>query len=713
MERKIHNRVIERLLSWMENSRAVIAMRRGMLLAIPFLMIGSFCILFTSFPVPGYQEWLRSAADGAVYRFIMWLYNATMGNLSLFVILSVSYSYGCQVTGGDREELGFYILTAISSYVVFAAEEIENLTLEIFGPSWLFTAIAVTLSSCYLFWLFNKRIGRRVWKNTVTSVDRDFKSTMTAIFPVLGVTMIFAVMKLIFVLIFGSSVQNVGTFIMEWVFTKTGTGLPGAILFIVLIHVLWFFGIHGSNMLNTVSTVMFEAGMVDNISRAAQGLPGVHIFTKTFFDVFVLMGGSGTALCLLAALIIEKKNRQKKNLFAISVVPALFNINELVLFGFPVVFNPIMVLPFVIVPLVLMLFSAFCMYTGLVPVPTVQISWTTPVFLSGYLCTGSLSAVLLQLVNLCIGTAIYMPFMKLSGHYYEILLQKNINDIKREMVACEDSGVRIQLLEGSKSKRDTVKMLIMDLRRAIVQDDIHLFYQPQVKSDGSVYGVEALLRWEHPVTGYLYPPLIIELARQDGLLDELGIIIIDKAARQLEQLSRHVKKPIHMAVNISPVQFQNDAFCDQVEYILEKYDFGDCSLCFEVTEQIALSGSRVVSERIERLKNDGIYFHMDDFGMGHSSMKYLQSNEFEVIKLDGTLVREMLGNERSANIIGGIQQMAEPLGYEIIAEYVETEEQKEALKDLGCVIYQGALYSMPVPEDKLEEFLKKRGDYKN
>jgi len=133
-------------------------------------------------------------------------------------------------------------------------------------------------------------------------------------------------------------------------------------------------------------------------------------------------------------------------------------------------------------------------------------------------------------------------------------------------------------------------------------------------------------------------------------------------------------------------------------------------MCFEITEQMALATSGVVPERMLRLKKNGIVFHMDDFGMGHSSMQYLQDNEFEAVKLDGSLVKHVLDNERCQTIIAGIYQMADSLNYELIAEYVETEEQRQKLEALGCCIYQGYLYSPAVPMDKLEVFLEKYTD---
>lgn len=712
MKNKFNRLYNNNLLAWMENSEFVIAMRKGLLLCIPFLIIGSFCLVLTSFPIPAYQEWVRECFDGRVYDCILWIYNATMGSITPYLILSVSYSYANRQ---DKDEAGFYMFTSLAAYIAFAAESIDEISFSIFNNTWLFTAIIVTVISCSLFkrlCIISKMISRKISRNKYESnVDLDFRNTVQIILPVAVVILAFVLMKAVLVRFIGVNIQNIGSFLMCKLFGIIGTGFFGALLFVFLIHALWFFGIHGSNMLSMVSESMFEQGMLENIAAVAAGGEAAHLFTKTFFDCFVLMGGSGATLCLLLALLLRKGKRKNRTLFHVGIIPAVFNINEIVLFGLPVVFNPIMLIPFILVPIIMLIVSTVCISIGVVPIPFRQVVWTTPVLFSGYLCTGSMAGSILQLFLLGVGTAVYLPFIRLSEHYYDRLLKKNIEKLKKEMMSCEEHGETIDLSNGPKGKRDIVKMLTMDLKTAMKNKDVQLFYQPQVKNDKSVYGVEALLRWKHPVAGFLYPPLVIELARQNQMLDELGLILIDQAASDLEYLAGKLNKPMHMSVNISPVQFESEQFCDIVETILNKYDTKGCIMCFEVTEQMALFVTDIIAERINRLRDLGIIFHMDDFGMGHSSMTYLQSNEFEAVKLDGSLVRQILDNTRSQDIIGGIQKMALPLNYELIAEYVECEEQKQILESLGCRIYQGALYSLAVPINELEQFLQKYDMY--
>lgn len=682
----------------MENNDFIIALRRGLLLCIPFFILGSFCVLMTSFPAAAYQVWIREVGRGMVYQAILWVYNASMGSVTLFVILTVSYSYACQV---DETEPGFYMLTSLVSYMVFVQEGDGGISYSVFEATWLFTGILITILSCAAFRNIRREHKRYIRNKYQAGVDVDFRNTVEAILPIVCVVLLWALLRLALALCgVETNLQNVGSRMLVRLFEVIGTGGFGAAVYIFLSQTLWFFGIHGSDMLHIVSTEMFEKAFTDGMISG-----NIPVFTKTFLDVFTLMGGSGSTLCLLAALCF-RKNKKDRTLFKAAILPAVFNINEIVLFGLPVVLNPIMIIPFVLVPLAQLAVSSASVYLGLVPVPSVQVGWTTPVILSGYLCTGSIAGSILQIVLLIMGTAIYMPFLKWSGEHDEKMLKNNIEKLKKEMMACEERGEIINFRKGPKVKRECARTLTQDLAEAIEKGEIQTFYQPQITNQDSVYGVEALLRWKHPIAGYMYPPMVIELARQNDMLDDFGIALIERAAQDLEHLSKEMNL-MHMAVNILPAQFESETFCARVEEILERHDFGDCIMCLEITEQMALSTSGTISGRMKRLRKAGIVFHMDDFGMGHSSMQYLQNNEFEAVKLDGSLVKQVAENERSRNIIEGIHQLSLSLHYEIIAEYVETEKQREILEGLGCYIYQGYLYSPAIPLEELETFLGK------
>ena len=143
---------------------------------------------------------------------------------------------------------------------------------------------------------------------------------------------------------------------------------------------------------------------------------------------------------------------------------------------------------------------------------------------------------------------------------------------------------------------------------------------------------------------------------------------------------------LKVSINISAMQLDSMKFYDDVEKNISRYDLGNCKLAFEITERVALSGTERVRKGLQRLEANGIGVIMDDFGMGYSSMTYLQNSSFDYVKLDGSLVREISTNPRSKEIVKTICQLSEKLNFEVIAEYVETQEQRDLLLSLGCRI---------------------------
>lgn len=697
---------LNKICSIVDDNIYISALRRGLRLSFPYFMLGSLALVLLDLPIPAYQRWFSTVLDGRLISIFFWIYQATMGILALILISSVSYFFGQSV---DPANSGCYPLTCLVSYVVFILNPKGEFDFSVLGSSWMFTAVVITLGCCALLRTLLRHTHKWNIRHYQEGIDLDFQNVMFSLFPIaICIFTVLTVKLLLFQVLNSIDLLNFGPAVFTPLFERVGTGLGGAILFIFLIHIFWFFGIHGSNMLDMVSVDMFETGMESNIAAVAAGEIPQVLFTKTFFDNFILLGGSGATLCLLLALMLRRERSNTENLMRISIIPSFFNINEMVLFGLPVVFNPIMLIPFLLVPQVLLLTSASAMSLGLVPYCIQQVQWTTPVIFGGILSTGSWSGAVLQIVNLAIGTVIYLPFIRLSEKYHSDLLKQNISSLRNLVMESEETGVSLDLHSLSCTPlHEIIKQLTSDLRYALSNHKISLFYQPQFSSNGKLYGVEALLRWNHPsLNQFLYPPMVLKLAQEDGLLLQMGYQIIETTACALERLSRETKYPIHMAVNIMPIQLEDPAFCENVRKILSAHDFGKCVLCFEVTEQIALSSTDVIQQRIKTLQDMGIPFHMDDFGMGHSSMIYLQDTEFSAVKLDGSLVRDLLTNQRAQEIISGIHQMSQTLHFDLIAEYVETQEQRETLNALGCHIYQGYLYSRALSLNDLELYLQ-------
>jgi diguanylate cyclase (GGDEF)-like protein/PAS domain S-box-containing protein len=249
-----------------------------------------------------------------------------------------------------------------------------------------------------------------------------------------------------------------------------------------------------------------------------------------------------------------------------------------------------------------------------------------------------------------------------------------------------------------------------DLRLALQLDQFVLHYQPQVQRGGLVTGVEALLRWHQPERGLVPPGQFIALAEDTGLIVPLGERILDIAC---EQLARWAAQPglahLTLSVNVSPRQFQQDNFVQQVLDALARTSAPPQRLKLEITENLLITNVDEVIAKMALLKARGVGFSLDDFGTGYSSLSYLKRLPLDQLKIDQGFVRDILIDSNDAAIARMVIVLAESLGLEVMAEGVETLAQQQTLQAQGCHAYQGYLYSRPLPIEAFERLAQQPG----
>lgn len=237
-----------------------------------------------------------------------------------------------------------------------------------------------------------------------------------------------------------------------------------------------------------------------------------------------------------------------------------------------------------------------------------------------------------------------------------------------------------------------------DLRKGIEEKQFVLFYQAQVREDGSVSGTEVLVRWQHPERGIVSPIEFIPVAEETGLILPLGHWILKTAC---EQLARWAQIPemeaVTMAVNVSARQFSQSDFVAEVLSVIQESGANPNRLKLELTESLLLQNIEEVISKMESLKVAGVSFSLDDFGTGYSSLSYLKRLPLDQLKIDQSFVRDIMNNENDAIICKSTIALSESMGLSVIAEGVETQEQRNLLLDLGCHAYQGYWFSRPVP----------------
>jgi EAL domain-containing protein (putative c-di-GMP-specific phosphodiesterase class I) len=258
----------------------------------------------------------------------------------------------------------------------------------------------------------------------------------------------------------------------------------------------------------------------------------------------------------------------------------------------------------------------------------------------------------------------------------------------------EQQWEKVRLLDVGGLFGEFAKGLCADLRYGMARQ-LRLAYQPQYHYDGRCVGVEALLRWEHPVHGMLYPPLVIKLAEEGGFLPELEEMVLARSLSERTMVEERFGGEVKLSVNITGTTVVTPRFLQFCRQQNEKEPFRGKHLCIEVTEQAALSLSDENLRVLRALRDMGILLAIDDFAMGQTSLQYLKEDLFDIIKLDGSLVKGLFdGNCRE--IISSIVRLSATLNLTVLAEFVETEEQREELHEIGCDFYQGYLYSPAV-----------------
>ena len=255
-----------------------------------------------------------------------------------------------------------------------------------------------------------------------------------------------------------------------------------------------------------------------------------------------------------------------------------------------------------------------------------------------------------------------------------------------------------------------------DLRRAVVQQEFLLHYQPQLGCDGRITGAEALVRWQHPQRGIVSPMEFVFLAEETGLIHQIGRWVLETACRQLAQWMQNANRlalqgmplpnsGLMVSVNVSVQQFRHPEFVAQVISAVKTSGIDPRSLKLELTESLLVDDVEATISKMTALKSLGIAFSLDDFGTGYSSLAYLKRLPLDELKIDQSFVRDVLTDPNDAAIARTIVALAQSLGLSVIAEGVETAAQRAFLAEHGCNAYQGYLFSRPLPVAAFEQFV--------
>ncbi len=683
----------------LENRSQIANIRSAFILAMPVILAGSIAlIVLTLLDVTG----LGQNGLGFIRGVAALVYDATFGILS--VIMTVLICIKNLEKKGKRVNILLGVLIAIVGFLILNGGLQQALQQGSLGVKGMFTAIVTAYLAAQLYDGF-LRLFRRKDEN-LYGEDLDFQVIVRSLPAILSTVGIFGLInQLIAVLTPAASFNDLFVMGVNLLVCRMGRNLGSGVLFVLISSLLWFFGIHGSNVLEPMTQRMFQPAIESNAAAVAAGGQATEIFSKTFFDVFVLMGGCGCLIGLFLSILIFGKNKDTRSLAKLSSPMVLCNVNEIMIFGIPVVMNPIFLIPFLLVPLVCLLDSWAAMKLGIVPIPAREVEWITPVLLSGYTATGSLAGSLLQLVNVILSVLIYLPFLKLYEAWQRHHVQDQLGQITEYMKKMEHAGRQIELT----AQRDDIgaisRQIAQELNRSIRNGRIKLFYQPQYNAADECMGAEALLRFHTEEYGDIYPPLVLQLARETDHLWELEKYILNYVVRDAENVQKAVGHKVKVSINVTPETMLTDEFMDYMEMINICWNKELVDICIEMTEQSYVDIDEM-DEVLRQLHELGYLLAIDDFSMGSTSIKYLKKNYFDIIKLDGNLVKNIFGPGNEREILNSVTALAKSLGVQVIAEYTENRKIQKALEEMGCSFYQGYFYSPAVSVERLGDALK-------
>lgn len=268
------------------------------------------------------------------------------------------------------------------------------------------------------------------------------------------------------------------------------------------------------------------------------------------------------------------------------------------------------------------------------------------------------------------------------------------------------NGIRFFDLEMRRSLKDRATRLD-DIKRGIKNREFELHYQPQISMNGEIFGAEALVRWKHPTLGLLMPLEFVPLAEEVGIIVELGQLILETACRQLVHWATlPILSETCVSVNVSARQFRQRDFVDCVLQTLSASGADASKLTLEITESVLVDNIDDTIATMNSLKEKGIRFSLDDFGIGYSSLSYLKLLPFDQLKIDRAFVSDILTNRKDAAIASTIISLGKNLSLEVVAEGVESPAQREYLNQFGCHAFQGYLISKALEPTNFENFIQ-------
>lgn len=407
-------------------NKYLISIRDGFLISMPLLVVGSMFMLISNFPIQSWIDLLKNTQvhGASVASYFSNVTNATFNIMAIFIVVGIGYNFAKQektneIFGAAVALLSWFILmpftTSFTPEGATKAVQVASIPLDWVGSRGIFIGMICAFASVRIYkWVQDKNWTIKMPNGVPPTVGQSF----AALFPIAGVIIVFFFVRLIFSFTPWGDAFNFIYKILQMPLQKVGDSLGTMLGVYFFAHVLWLFGIHGTNITDSVFRPILYALSAENLTALQAGKALPHIINQQFQDLFATYGGAGSTLSLLIAMFAFCKSKRIKELGKLAIVPGIFGINEPIIFGLPVVLNPLIAIPFLLEPMINIIITYVTMYLGIVPICNgVIMPWTTPPIISGFLSSGWQGAVL-QILLIALGVVIYLPFIKAMDKQY-------------------------------------------------------------------------------------------------------------------------------------------------------------------------------------------------------------------------------------------------------------------------------------------------------
>ncbi|WP_087506306.1 EAL domain-containing protein [Neiella marina] len=462
---------------------------------------------------------------------------------------------------------------------------------------------------------------------------------------------------------------------------------PRILTRIFVSQLTWMTGVHGEHIVNMID------GMELGNNLMIAGMP-MH----TFMSTFVHLGGSGSTWGLILACLVCREQFHEKNVAKLSVPLAVFNVNETLIYGIPIVFNVYFLVPFVFAPMVNAFIAYHVLQTGWLPFTETERSWVTPVLLDAWFMSQSGRTVFFQMVLIVISTAIYYPFVRLSirhnATYHQLeRLRASLSVNTKLDESLEDRFIEVQ--QQNQMRQSELNQVLQDLEHG----ELELHYQPKISlATGLVSGFEALVRLRHP-TGDIAGPYFLPTLREHNLINIIDWWVINRVSEDLDKWAAAGYHP-KVSLNIDPIDLHEQTV-EQLEKAMQQFPK---QVEVEIIESSYISNQVAMDKMIERLVQSNISTAMDDFGTGYSNIAMLARTNIQTIKLDKSLL-EITDEQKGLRLYEQLVVLCKQLGFHIVAEGVETQQQLDFLRTTDVDEAQGWLYAKAMPFQQAHQYM--------